>query len=197
MILPLNADRLLTRVAAEARQQHEGPLSPRASAVWRDRTPREPIGPVPGNAAQVPEGPRRRRLEHLVETAVVGEPEHLHRALSDDAVGWSPAVSYGSRSEAEAVLRDHVAPLLVTEFIVNALWWSSPSLVAAWHLVAVHAEPFLVADDLLIDVSDVPIDLDGASICEVDGDRIRRIQTYYDEASLVEQVVLDGSNAGS
>lgn len=135
-------------------------------------------------------GRRRHLLEQLVKVAVVGEPEQLRHALTEDATGWSPSWCFGSRSEAEEVLRAHACPLLVIEFAVAGLFWSRPYVIAEWALRAVQAEPFFVADDWLIDVNDDPVSLVGCSIMKLHGQAIGRVHTYYDEASLIEQVVL-------
>ena len=87
-------------------------------------------------------------------------------------------------------MRDHTSPLLVVAFAVDRLWWSAPWLCSEWTLVALHADPFLVADDVLIDVSDAPVHLAGASVIELRDDRMATVHTYYDEGALVEQVIL-------
>ena len=124
----------------------------------------------------------------------MGEPEQLRHVLTSDARGWSPAISYSSRSEAVTLLRDHASPLLVVEFAPDVMWWTSPCLCVEWSLVAVHAEPFLVADDVLIDVCEEPVHLTGASIVTLRDDRAAAVHTYYDEGSLVEQVILRGDS---
>ena len=88
------------------------------------------------------------------------------------------------------MLRDHISPLLVVDFAVHRVWWTDPWICSEWDLIAVHAEPFLVADDVLIDVCDEPVRLAGVSVIEVRGDRMATVHTYYDEGSLVEQVIL-------
>ncbi len=192
MILPLNADRLLARVAAASSRRGDcrppagigDPTAPPAGGPVDPERPQLPTG------AHLGPGPARTHLENLITTGVVGEPEQLRHALTDDARGWSPALSYSSRSEAVALLRDHISPLLVVEFAVERVWWTAPWICSEWSLVAVHAEPFLVGDDLLIDVREEPVRLAGASMIEVRDGRMATVHTYYDEGSLVEQVIL-------
>ena len=143
----------------------------------------------------VPLGPPRDRLERFTAACVVGEPEQLREVLTSDARGWSPALSYGSRSEAVTLLRDHATHLLVVEFTPEVMWWIAPCLCAYWSLVAIQAEPLLVADDVLVDACDEPVYLTGASMITMREERATFVATYYDEGSLVEQVILR-SNPG-
>ena len=126
----------------------------------------------------------------MIETLVVGEAEQLQHVLTDDANGWTPALSYVARHEALSTLPEHLSPLLVTKFRVDRLMRAPPFLFAEWRLVAVQSEAFLVADDVLIDVSDEPVHLCGASVAKLRGQRIESVHTYYDEAVLVEQLIL-------
>lgn len=188
MILPFSVERVLTRVAVSDHTHERLPARLDVSSV------RHSSGPMSGLGTVQP-GRGRRLLERLIEVAVVGEPEQLRHALAADATGWSPSWQFGSRSEAEAALRNHTAPLLVTEFDAESLFWSPPYLSAEWTLRAVHAEPFFVADDWLIDVNDDPVSLVGCSILKLRGQEIGVVHTYYDEASLIEQVVLRATSS--
>ena len=146
-------------------------------------------------AGNVPLGPQRDRLERITAACVVGEPEQLGEVLTSDARGWSPALSYWSRFEAVTLLRDHATHLLVVEFTPSVMWWIAPCVCAYWSLVAIHAEPLLVADDVLVDACDEPVYLSGASMITLRAERATAVDTYYDEGSLVEQVILR-SNPG-
>jgi hypothetical protein len=121
---------------------------------------------------------------------VAGEPEQLGQVFTPDAVGWSPAWRFSGRDEAVAMLREHASPLLVTKFSVRALSWSPPVLAAVWELEAVHAEAFFVGDDLLVDVVEQPVTVHGVCVAQLRDQRIATLQTYYDEALLIEHVVL-------
>ncbi len=195
MILPFNADRLLTRVATAGSHHGEGRPLPGVAlgSLVEAATAMGAVGPLPpvasgrgGTASLLP----ANRFERLIATGVAGEPEQLHHSLTADAHGWSPAFWYSSRTEAVTQLRDHTSPLLVVDFAVDRLWWSAPWLCSEWSLVALHADPFLVADDVLIDVCDAPVHLAGASVIELRDDRMATVHTYYDEGALVEQVIL-------
>lgn len=191
MILPFNADRPVTCVAAASRgdelpQLPLGSVGSPAPFGWPSSSPPASTGHRDGALRRV----RREHFEAAIEAAVVGEPDQLQGVLTVDAVGWSPALRYGSREEAVAALREHPAALSVTEFHIVRLIRPPPFLVAEWHLAAVHDQAFLVADDLLIDVSQNPLHLSGTTVAKVRGTLIEAVHTYYDEASLVEQVVL-------
>ncbi len=122
---------------------------------------------------------------------MVGEPEALPRVLTDDAEGWSPTLAYCTRAEAQTQLLQEPWPLLVVQFRVTSLIWSPPLLFAEWHLDAIQSGPMLVADDILIEATHGTIALAGASVARMRGDRICAIHTYFDDADLIEQLLVD------
>jgi hypothetical protein len=197
MMLPFNADRPVAHVAAASGR---GEVSRWASArAWSPAAVRLSGPPIDARPT-LSDAPERERLENVIETLVVGEAEQLQHVLTDDAIGWTPALSYATRHEALSALPAHISPLRVTEFWVDRLMRAPPFLFAEWHLVAVPSEPFLVADDVLIDIGDEPVHLCGASVAKERGQRVESVHTYYDEAVLVEQLILrvgdDGAGRG-
>jgi hypothetical protein len=198
MILLFNAQRTLTKLAADA--VSEGvPMAPADAPLrpWRFWRPglTSPIRPPPrvdeGSAAELDaDDPQRRRLEHAIRVAVAGGPGNLHDVLAPDAVGWSPTFNFSSRDEVEVALQNAMATLVVLEFEVDALFWVPPVAVAEWRLEAMQTSPILVGDDLLVEGGAQPITLCGASIVGFREDRVATIHTYFDEAALIEQVVL-------
>lgn len=191
MILPFSADRPLTRVAAASSGTAlpQWPPGSVGSLAALGRVAGAPGPSIEGGGDDI-RGSQPERFAIVIQAVVVGEPEQLQSALTADAIGWSPALSYTSRAEAVLSLHEHPAALSVTEFDVVRLLRPSPFLVAEWHLAAVHDQPFLVADDRLIDVSERPVHLHGTTVAKVRGLRIEAVHTYYDEAALVEQVLL-------
>lgn len=122
--------------------------------------------------------------------AVVGGPGPLGEALTEDARGWSPAFSFAARAEAETALRDQVIPVTVLSFDVDALFWADPFAFVEWRLDATVDDPLLVADDVLIEAQGSPLALSGATVAELRGGRIAVVHTYYDDAALIEQIIL-------
>lgn len=187
MIQLFNADRPISRVAARA--VHPARPIQNRGLPWR--TGRAPASlPFPSGEGSVDEGPHRALLEHLITTALFGDADKLPTVLTDDARVWSPSVCFSSAAEARSLLGDNPSTLAVSQFRFDRLSWAAPCAVAEWRLTAQHVEPLLIGDDVLIEGSDAPVTLVGASIAELRGDRIAGLHTYFDDASLIEQVVM-------
>jgi ketosteroid isomerase-like protein len=125
-----------------------------------------------------------------IRVAVVGGPGPLGDALTEDVRGWSPALSFEGRAEAEAALADQVTSLTVLSFDVDALLWAEPVAVAEWHLDATVDDTMLVADDVLVESRGRPLALAGVTVARFRQGRVAVVRTYYDDASLIEQVIL-------
>lgn len=195
MLLLFNSTRL-TEVAADSVRGRHGSENPPAASPWRQAHPPSAasVGALPncGVRENTPSaaGPIRKHLQSIIEVAVVGEPGPLGDALTEDAAGWSPTFSFASRAEAETALQEQVPALTVLTFELDGLFWAEPVACAEWRLDATVADPLLVADDVLVEAQGRPLSLAGATVVRLRQGRISSVHTYYDEATLIEQVIL-------
>ncbi len=188
MHLSFSADRPVTLLASAGAACREA-LEPGSAPALAAGSPTPPeTGSLPADRRIEPES-WRHHLEWAIGVALVGEPDRLGDALTSDAVGWSPGWTFASRTEAEEKRRAHASSLAVNRFTVDHLWWSAPTAVAEWHIEAQHDAPLLVADELLVEASHHPVCIAGVSIARFAGDRIAHLHTYYDDASVIEQVL--------
>jgi hypothetical protein len=134
--------------------------------------------------------PLYARLAELVRATVVGEPVELHLALAADAVGWSPSGAFTYRDQAVALSLECASSLVVEEFRIESLSWQDPLVSAEWRLVARQSEPLLIDEDILVEPTDRAIRLVGATIATVRRDRVEVLNTYFDDATLIEQILL-------
>ncbi len=70
------------------------------------------------------------------------------------------------------------------------LRWSEPLIFSEWWLGARQVDPLLIGEDVLIEPTGRVIELVGATIAEVRDDRVVVAHTYFDDASLIEQIIL-------
>lgn len=183
--LPFGANRPATLAVATAARGDAPPC------VLSDRDAAH--AGLPSGAASAALAAGDEGFDHLAEvltTAFIGPPHALGHALADDGVGWCPTYSFRSRIEAFAVLGGAEESLAVHHFAVDRLWWLDPIAVATWRLVARVDVPLLVADDLLVEPSDRPVVLDGVTIAEVADGHVTSARTTFDEAAVLEQVLL-------
>ena len=181
--LPFGAHRPLAVAAADG-ARHRGAPGP---------LPDDPAAPPTSflaGAAMTAGDPCFAHLVTAVTTAFVGPAHALSDALAVDAEGWCPTYRFGSRVEAYAALSGAEDSLAVQRVEVDHLWWLEPVAIVPWRLVASVDEPLLVADDLLVEPSARPVVLDGVSIAELVGGQVTSIWTTFDDAVVIEQVVL-------
>ena len=133
---------------------------------------------------------RTEELETLIRTLVVGEAAELYRVLAVDAVGWSPSGSFTRRDEAVALTQQPVSSLAVDVFRVEALCWCEPLVFAGWSLQARQVNALLFNEDVLVEATGRTVELDGTTIARIEGDRVVRTFTHFDDADLIEQVIL-------
>lgn len=196
MHLRFNADSLIARAAAEASGSVTAGGPAPLERPWR-RPPAlpSPRSPTPFGRTWSTTGelaaddPRRRRLEVALQAGVIGDLDSAGRALTVDAACWSPSLSVGSLSEAEAALAERPAVLAVDEFRIEGLWWCDPVAIAEWHVAASVVGPLLVCDEVLVERSGGRVDVFGASFAALRDGRIAAMHTYFDEASVIEQVL--------
>lgn len=187
--LPFGAHRRLTRVAADARRATTIPAGPRATSdPGGRRVPTPGVGRWDTELA-VGDG-RREALTHAVAATVVGPPRDLVDVLSHDATGWCPGFTFTSRADACRALSDAADSLAVHRFAADHLWWFDPVAVVEWILEASVDTPLLVDDDVLVEADRRRLSLRGVSIAELHDDRITCIHTTFDDAALIEQVLL-------
>ena len=125
-----------------------------------------------------------------MRATVVGEPVELHLALAADAVGWSPSGAFTYRDQAVTLSLESVSSLVVEEFHIESLSWDDPVVSAEWRLVARQSEPLLIDEDILVEPTDRLVLLFGATIAEIRCDRVVVLHTYFDDAALIEQILL-------
>lgn len=188
MRLPFNADRVLTHLVADLAVRTE-----RAAPEPNRRPPPSPADddPEPHRLASRIEWSEqdRARLVAGARTVVVGEPTELDTTLTWDSTGWSPNGTYGSRQAAISLASRAHSWLHVDAFDVVTLWWSCPDVFVEWVLVARQTQPLLIGDDIVIDPTGCRIDLSGAAALRFEGEQISRAHVYWDDATLIEQVL--------
>jgi len=188
--LLLNCERPLTQVAVQSARV-------RCTAA-PSTTGRLPTGPSEGSAAwagmagDVPiDEARAEQLETLVRTLVVGEAAELYLVLAVDAIGWSPSGSFTRRDEAVALTQQPVSSLAVDAFRVETLCWCEPVVFAGWSLHARQVNALLFNEDVLLEATGGTVELEGTTIARIEGNRVARTVTHFDDAALIEQVILE------
>ena len=134
-----------------------------------------------------PESLFRRALEATLN------PDHatVVEVFTEDVVAWSPTLAATSREELEAQFEEHDDALSNIDFSVDALDVVGDKAFAEWRLTADHTGALVIDDDLVFEPTGRRIVLAGATVAEFRGEQVSAIRNYFDDAAIIEQLLLD------
>jgi ketosteroid isomerase-like protein len=118
--------------------------------------------------------------------AVPAEPGTL---FTDDVVGWSPYVTVSGLEAIAALsaLREEAFSNVVITF--RGLDEVGNKAVAEWLIEADHTGPLVLSDDTALDATGRHVQLPGVTVADFREGKIRSFRTYFDDLSLIEQIV--------
>jgi ketosteroid isomerase-like protein len=132
---------------------------------------------------------RGRVLWRALDASVHGDVEALPDLFTDDVSGWSPNLLVTTREElAEAVaVREETLSDVTIE--IDALDVFGNKGFAEYRLTGVFSDPLVLDDDVVVDPHGRTIHMGGAIVAEFAGDKISAFRNYFDDVSLLEQMV--------
>ncbi len=132
---------------------------------------------------------RKDVLSKALEAEVGGAPADLGTLFTDDVVGWSP---YATVSGLEALaglagLREDAFSNVVIMF--RGVDEVGNKAFAEWLIEADHTGPLVLGDEAAIDATGRHVRLPGVTVADFRDGKIRSYRTYFDDLSLIEQIV--------
>jgi ketosteroid isomerase-like protein len=114
------------------------------------------------------------------------DPETL---FTDDVVGWSPyATVSGLTALADlSALREEAFSNVVVTF--RGLDEVGNKAVAEWLVEADHTGPLVLSEDSVLEATGRHVQLPGVTVADFRDGKIRSFRTYFDDLSLIEQIV--------
>jgi hypothetical protein len=108
---------------------------------------------------------------------------------TDDVVGWSPyATVSGLAALAElAALREVAFSNVVIGF--RGLDEVGNKAFAEWIIEADHTGPLILSEDTVVEPTGRHVRLPGVTVADFREGKIRSYRTYFDDVSLLEQIV--------
>jgi hypothetical protein len=129
-------------------------------------------------------------LRHAVEACIIGDVDALPMLFTADVSGWGPNVLVGSLDELTETVASREEALSDVSIDIDSLDVFGNKGFVEYRLNAVFSGPFVVDADTVIEPTGGRILLGAALVAEFTGDKISAFRNYYDDAALLEQMVV-------
>ena len=132
---------------------------------------------------------RRRVLRRALEACIVGQDEALPELFTEAVSGWSPNMLVTSLDELTEVVADREDALSDVNVQVDALDVFGNKGFVEYRVSAVFSGPFAISQDLVVEPNGRELLLGAALVAEFTGDKISAFRNYFDDATLMEQML--------
>ena len=133
---------------------------------------------------------RGRVLERALEACIRGEADALPQLFTKDVSGWSPNMLVSSLDELTEVVAERDESLSDVSVQIDALDIVGNKGFAEYRVSAVFSGPFAIDKETVIEPNGRELLLGAAMVAEFDGDKISAFRNYFDDAALLEQMVV-------
>jgi ketosteroid isomerase-like protein len=132
---------------------------------------------------------RKDVLMKALEAEVGGATVDPGTLFTDDVVGWSPIATVSGLTDLAdlAAVRDNAFSGVVIMF--RGLDEVGNKALAEWIVEADHTGPFVLGEGAVVNATGRRVQLAGVTVADFRGDKIRSYRTYFDDLSLIEQLV--------
>ena len=133
---------------------------------------------------------RKDVLLKALEAEVGGASVDLGTLFTDDVVGWSPYVNRVGADGARRAVRPAGARRSPTLSIMfRGLDEVGNKAFAEWLIEADHTGPLVLDEDAEVEATGRHVRLAGVTVADFRDGKIRSYRTYFDDLSLIEQLV--------
>ncbi len=132
---------------------------------------------------------RKDTLARALEAEVGGEAVDPGTLFTDDVVGWSPIASVSGLTALTALEVIHELAFSNVVILFRGLDEVGNKAFAEWVIEADHTGPFILSEDSVLEATGRRVQLAGATVADFRDGKIRSFRTYFDDISLIEQLV--------
>ena len=132
---------------------------------------------------------RKDVLLKALEAEVGGASVDPGTLFTDDVVGWSPIATVSGLADLVdlAAVRETTFSNVVIMF--RGLDEVGNKAVAEWLIEADHTGPMVLGEDAVLEATGRRVRMAGVTVADFRGEKIRSFRTYFDDVSLIEQMV--------
>jgi hypothetical protein len=134
---------------------------------------------------------RKDVLLKAIETEAGSSSVDPKTLFTDDVVGWSPYASVAGLPALVdlALLREIAFSNVVVG--IRGLDEVGNKAFAEWLIEADHTGPLVLAEDAVLEATGRHVQLPGVTVADFRDGKIRSFRSYFDDVSLIEQIVGD------
>ena len=129
-------------------------------------------------------------LERALEACVLGKVDALPDLFTPDVSAWSPNLLVSSLDELTETVGQREDALSDVNIDVGALDIVGNKGYMEYRLSATFSGPLVVDEDTVIEPHGQEIVVGAALVAEFTGDKISAFRNYFDDAALLEQLLL-------
>jgi ketosteroid isomerase-like protein len=132
---------------------------------------------------------RKDVLLKALEAEVGGASVDRATLFTDDVVGWSPIATVSGLTDLVELAADRETTFSNVVIMFRGLDEVGNKAFAEWLVEADHTGPMVLGDDAVLEATGRRVRLAGVTVADFRGEKIRSFRTYFDDVSLIEQMV--------
>ena len=132
---------------------------------------------------------RKDVLLKALEAEVGGASVDPGTLFTDDVVGWSPIATVSGLTDLGDLAADRETTFSNVVIMFRGLDEVGNKAVAEWLVEADHTGPMVLGEDVVLEATGRRVRLAGVTVADFRGQKIRSYRTYFDDVSLIEQIV--------
>jgi len=132
---------------------------------------------------------RKDVLLKALEVEIGAASADLGTLFTDDVVGWSPYADVSGLDSLIELTAIQVTAFSDVDIVLRSLDEVGNKAYAEWLIEADHTGPLVLGDDVVAEPTGRRIRLAGATVADFRDGKIRSFRSYFDDLSLIEQVV--------
>jgi len=113
----------------------------------------------------------------------------LDTLFTDDVVGWSPYATVSGLTALAALSALREVAFSDVLIMFRGLDEVGNKAFAEWLIEADHTGPYVLGEDAVVEATGRHVQLAGFTVADFRGGKIRSFRTYFDDVSLIEQIV--------
>ena len=132
---------------------------------------------------------RKSVMLQALEAEVGAVSVDLGTLFTDDVVGWSPYASVSGLPALTDLSALREIAFSNVEINLRGLDEVGNKAFAEWLIEADHTGPLVLAEDAVVEATGRHVQLPGVTVADFRDGKIRSFRTYFDDISLIEQMV--------